>query len=174
MKLHELLPAKKTDNTYHAIIEIPAEETKVKYEYCMETGAIFVDRFMQTAFRYPCNYGFIPRTLGGDKDPIDVLVLAPFALAPGSVIEIRLVGVLVMEDEKGADEKLIALPTQKADASQAHIDDIDQINPTVLANIKHFFEHYKDLDKGKFVKVKGFQNKLSAEEIVSKAIEDFK
>lgn len=169
MKLHETVPALASEKTYNAIVEIPAEG-KVKYEYDPETGCIAVDRFIQTAFTYPCNYGFIPQTLAGDNDPIDVLIITPEPLMPGSVIEIRPIGVLMMEDEKGSDEKILCLATEKSDPSHAHIQEYSDLNPIFLAKLKHFFERYKDLDQEKWVKVENFENKDKAIALIEASI----
>jgi len=169
MKLHETVSALAGENTYHAIVEIPAEG-KVKYEYDPKTGVILVDRFINTAFSYPCNYGFIPQTLAGDHDPIDVLVITPEPLLPGSVIEVRPIGVLMMTDEKGPDEKILCLATEKSDPSHAHIQEYKDLNPSFLAKLKHFFEHYKDLDKEKWVKLENFENKAKAIALIKASI----
>ena len=138
------------------IIEIQAHSEPVKYEVDKETGALFVDRFMTTAMHYPCNYGYIPETISDDGDPVDVLVVTPFAVNPGSVVRCRALGMLVMEDEAGGDAKLLAVPVDKILAMYSHWKKIEDVNPQRLATIQHFFEHYKDLEKGKWVKVKGW------------------
>lgn len=174
MKLHELVPAQVKANTYNVIIEISAGEQKVKYEYDPELGCITVDRFVQTAFHYPCNYGFIPQTLALDGDPVDALVLSNAPLMPGSVIEVRVVGMLMMEDEKGRDEKILCLPTEKADPSLAYIQEYTDLSPQLLNQLKHFFERYKDLDQGKWVKVTGYENKKAAEQSILDGIKAVK
>lgn len=146
----------------NVIIEIPMNSDPVKYEFDKESGAVFVDRFMQAAMHYPANYGFIPHTLGGDGDPIDVLVICNYPIVPGAVIKARPIGVLVMEDESGMDEKIIAVPTVKLDPSFENIKDIEDVNPFLKGKITHFFEHYKMLEKNKWVKVKSFENKEKA------------
>ncbi len=144
-------------NEINVIIEIPKDAEPVKYEVDKSTGAIFVDRILSTPMRYPCNYGYVPRTLCGDGDPVDVLVILPLALVPGSVIRCRPVGMLKMTDEAGEDTKLLAVPVPKIFNGYAHIQDIKQVSEHWLERIGHFFEHYKDLEKGKWVKVEGWE-----------------
>ena len=146
----------------NVIIEIPMQHDPVKYEMDKSSGALFVDRFMQTAMYYPCNYGFVPHTLAGDGDPIDVLVITTYPIMPGVVINTRPIGVLWMEDESGFDEKIIALPAKKIAPEFAHIEHIEQLNALMQERIIHFFNHYKDLDAQKWVKVKGFEGKSQA------------
>ncbi|MEO7148580.1 MAG: inorganic diphosphatase, partial [Rhodanobacteraceae bacterium] len=119
-------------------------------------GAIFVDRVLSTPMRYPCNYGYVPHTLGGDGDPADVLVVMPLPLIPGAVIRCRPVGVLNMTDESGDDAKIVAVPIEKVFAGYAHIKDIGDVPPHWRARIAHFFEHYKDLEEGKWAKLSGW------------------
>ncbi len=140
----------------NVIIEIPKDAEPVKYEVDKATGAIFVDRVLSTPMRYPCNYGYVPQTLGGDGDPLDALVILPLPLVPGSVIRCRPVGMLRMTDEAGADEKLVVAPVAKVFEGYAHIADIGQVSGHWLERIGHFFEHYKDLEKGKWVKLEGW------------------
>ncbi|WP_120950964.1 inorganic diphosphatase [Helicobacter sp. L8] len=157
----------------NAIIEIPYG-SKVKYEVDKESGAVVVDRVLYPSMVYPANYGFVPHTLGGDGDPADILVLNEDPLQAGSVIKCRLIGVLFMEDEGGVDEKLLALPTEKIDPRYVKIQSLEDLPPITLEKIRHFFETYKDLEKDKWVKVKGFGNKAQAKEVLEKAIEDYK
>ena len=154
----------------NVIIEIPKDAEPVKYEVDKATGAIFVDRILSTPMRYPCNYGYIPHTLGGDGDPADVLVILPLSLVPGSVIRCRPVGVLLMEDESGEDEKLLAVPVDKVFNGYSHVLDIDTVSRHWLERIGHFFEHYKDLDQGKWVKLKGWGNAAQARRLVAEAV----
>ena len=151
-------------NEINVIIEIPKDAEPVKYEVDKATGTIFVDRVLSTPMRYPCNYGYIPQTLGGDGDPLDVLVILPLPLVPGSGIRCRPVGVLRMSDEAGADEKLIAVPVPKVFEGYAHINDIEQVSRHWLDRIGHFFEHYKDLEKDKWVKLEGWGNADAAKQ----------
>ena len=141
----------------NVIIEIPKDADPVKYEVDKETGAIFVDRILSTPMRYPCNYGYVPHTLCGDGDPVDVLVILPLPLLPGSVIRCRPVGVLKMTDESGEDAKIVAVPTDKVFSGYSHVQDIGQVSQHWLDRIGHFFEHYKDLDSGKWVRIDGWE-----------------
>jgi len=146
----------------NVVIEIPKDAEPVKYEVDKGTGAIFVDRVLSTPMRYPCNYGYVPHTLGGDGDPLDALVILPLPLVPGSVIRCHPVGMLKMTDEAGSDEKLVVVPTAKVFNGYAHITDIGQVSQHWLERIGHFFEHYKDLEKGKWVKVDGWAGAAEA------------
>ena len=171
----DLVPTgKNPPEEINVIIEIPKDAEPVKYEVDKATGAIFVDRILSTPMRYPCNYGYVPHTLCGDGDPADVLVVLPLPLIPGSVIRCRPVGVLKMTDEAGSDEKLLAVPVEKVFAGYAHISDIDQVSAHWCERIGHFFEHYKDLEKGKWVKVDGWGNAAEAKQILIDAIARYK
>jgi inorganic pyrophosphatase len=153
----DLVPAgRDVPNDFNVVIEIPMNSEPVKYEVDKASGAIFVDRVLTTPMRYPCNYGYIPHTLSGDGDPADVLVIMPMPLIPGSVIRCRTVGMLKMTDEAGSDEKIIAVPVPKIFAGYSHIEDVAQVSQHWLDRIGHFFEHYKDLEKGKWVKLEGW------------------
>jgi inorganic pyrophosphatase len=154
----------------NVVIEIPKDAEPVKYEVDKETGAIFVDRILSTPMRYPCNYGYVPHTVCGDGDPADVLVILPLPLVPGSVIRCIPVGVLKMTDEAGGDEKIVAVPMPKIFGGYAHIQDIAQVSPHWLERIGHFFEHYKDLEKGKWVKLDGWGGRDEARAILSEAM----
>jgi inorganic pyrophosphatase len=143
-------------NEINVIIEIPAHSDPVKYELDKETGAMFVDRFMSSAMHYPCNYGYVPHTLSRDGDPVDVLVLSPAPLISGAVIRCRPVGVLRMADESGDDAKVLALPVDKLTKSYLRVDSYRDLPRDLLDRIAHFFEHYKDLDEGKWVRVDGW------------------
>ncbi len=157
-------------NDINVVIEIPAMSEPVKYEFDKENKMLVVDRFMATCMQYPCNYGFIPDTLSEDGDPVDVLVLTPVPLRHGAVIRCRPVGMLNMTDESGVDTKIIAVPHDKLTPIYKHIQDIDDVPELLKAQIKHFFEHYKDLEAGKWVKVDGFEGIARAkEEIVASA-----
>lgn len=140
----------------NVIIEIPSHSDPVKYEVDKETGAMFVDRFMNTAMYYPCNYGYVPHTLSEDGDPVDVLVVAPNPLISGSVIRCRPVGLLKMTDESGADAKVLAVPIDKICVSYRGVKDLDDLPRLLLDQISHFFEHYKDLENNKWVKIDGW------------------
>ena len=170
----DLVPTgKNPPDEINVIIEIPKDSEPVKYEVDKETGAIFVDRILSTPMRYPCNYGYIPHTVCGDGDPADVLVILPLPLIPGSVIRCRPVGVLKMSDEAGSDEKLLAVPVDKIFNGYTHIHDIAQVSPHWCERIGHFFEHYKDLEKGKWVKIDGWGDAAEAKKILVEAIERY-
>ena len=154
----------------NVVIEIPMNDNPVKYDIDKESGAIFVDRFIQVAMFYPCNYGFIPHTLSGDGDPVDVLVLSNYPVIPGSVMKCRPVGVLMMEDESGVDEKIIAVPIDKVDISFSNVKDNNDVNNDVKLRIKHFFEHYKDLEKGKWVKILGWEDIKKAKSLIEEGV----
>ncbi len=156
MSLDNVSAGKKLPESFNVIIEISMNADPIKYEVDKESGAIFVDRFMGTAMHYPCNYGYIPKTIAGDGDPVDVLVITPFPVIPGVVVKCRALGVLQMEDESGQDAKLLAVPEDKILPIYSHWKDVHDINPMRLNAIQHFFEHYKDLEKGKWVKVEGW------------------
>jgi inorganic pyrophosphatase len=143
-------------NDFNVVIEIPMHAEPIKYEVDKESGAIFVDRFMSTAMHYPCNYGYIPHTIAGDGDPVDVLVLTQFALPPGVVVRCRPIGVLKMIDEAGADAKLLAVPVDKLTTMYRSVTSPRDLPQIVLDQIAHFFAHYKDLEPGKFVQVQGW------------------
>jgi inorganic pyrophosphatase len=162
MSLHNVTPGDKTPDQFNVIIEIPMNADPIKYEVDKASGAIFVDRFMTTAMHYPCNYGYVPRTLADDGDPVDVLVITPYPLTPGVVVTCRPLGVLKMDDEAGGDAKLIAVPIDKVLPIYSHWKTTDDINPMRLKAIQHFFEHYKDLEEGKWVKVIGWEGVESA------------
>lgn len=158
-------------NDINVVIEIPAFAEPVKYEFDKEDKMLVVDRFMATTMQYPCNYGFIPDTLSEDGDPVDVLVITPVALRHGCVIRCRPVGMLKMTDESGVDTKIIAVPHDKLTPLYKEVQDIEDVPTLLKAQIKHFFEHYKDLEAGKWVKVEGFENKERAkEEIIASAM----
>ncbi|MCC6020587.1 MAG: inorganic diphosphatase [Thermoproteaceae archaeon] len=165
----ERIKPRAPDDLY-AVIEIP-KGSNIKYELDEETGAIMVDRILYTAMFYPFNYGVIPGTLEEDGDPLDVLIISHETLAPGTAIRVRPVGALVTEDEEGLDRKLIAVPHEKIDPRFANIKDIKDVPEAILNQIKHFFEHYKELEPGKWVKVKEWWNREKAIELVKKAIE---
>ena len=143
-------------NDFNVIIEIPAHADPIKYEVDKATGALFVDRFVSTAMHYPCNYGYVPQTLSDDGDPVDVLVVAPFTLMPGVVVRCRPIGILNMTDEAGGDTKLLAVPIDKLTPIYRSIETARDLPELTLAQISHFFAHYKDLEPGKWVKVEGW------------------
>jgi inorganic pyrophosphatase len=156
----------------NVVIEIP-KGSNIKYEIDDETGALFVDRKLFTAMFYPCNYGFVPQTKEKDGDPVDVLVLGNDPVVPSSVIRANPVGVLITADEEGEDAKVVAVPVAKVDPSFSEVKDINNVPQHIQDQIKHFFEHYKELEKGKYVKVKGWENKESAKKKISEAMERY-
>ena len=164
MGLDHVLTGSNPPDEINVVIEIPKDAEPVKYEVDKASGAIFVDRVLSTPMRYPCNYGYVPRTLGGDGDPLDALVILPLPLVPGSVIRCRPVGMLRMTDEAGGDEKLIVVPNAKTFAGYAGVTDISQVSAHWIERIGHFFEHYKDLEKGKWVKVEGWASATEAKQ----------
>ena len=168
MSLQKVSPGAKAPEEFNVIIEIPMNADPIKYEVDKESGALFVDRFMTTAMHYPCNYGYVPQTLSDDGDPVDVLVITPYALTPGVVVTCRAIGVLKMEDEAGGDAKLLAVPIDKILPIYTHWQKPEDINQMRLKAIQHFFEHYKDLEQGKWVKIQGWEGPESAkQEIVA-------
>jgi inorganic pyrophosphatase len=174
MKILDILsPGNNPPDEINAVIEIP-KGSNIKYEIDAESGAVFVDRKLFTAMFYPCNYGFIPQSREGDGDPVDVLVLGNDAVMPMSVIRANPVGVLLTEDEEGQDSKVIAVPIAKLDPSFSSITNIDNIPEHICNQIKHFFEHYKELEKGKYVRVKGWEDKEIAKERISEAIDRYR
>ena len=158
----------------NVVIEIPMNGDPIKYELDKDTGALFVDRFFSVSMHYPCNYGFIPGTLGGDKDPLDVLLVSNFAVLPGAVVNARPIGVLIMEDESGQDEKIIAVPVTKVDPSFADVKSIKNLSQAFRDKIVHFFERYKDLESGKWVKIIGWGTRHKADKLITQAISNFK
>ena len=158
----------------NAIIEVPKGGEPIKYEMDKTSGAMFVDRFLYTSMRYPCNYGFLPHTLSADGDPTDILVVGQRALLPGCVIRVRPVGVLMMEDEAGMDEKIVAVPHQKLTPYYDNIKTYKDLPQVKQDRIPHFFEHYKDLEKDKWVKVLGWDSAEKAGELILEGIAAFK
>ncbi|MEP7705205.1 inorganic diphosphatase [Paraglaciecola sp. 25GB23A] len=162
MSLNDVPAGKNLPDEVNVIIEIPAHSDPVKYEVDKDSGAIFVDRFMATCMHYPTNYGYINNTLSEDGDPADVLVMSPFPLLAGCVIKCRPVGVLKMTDESGTDAKILAVPVDKLSTIYRGITDIDQVPELTRQQIQHFFEHYKDLEPNKWVKIDGWEDAASA------------
>ncbi len=173
MSLKNISAGKNAPDEVNVVIEIPANSDPVKYEVDKDTGAVFVDRFLNTAMFYPCNYGYVPDSLSDDGDPVDVLVITPAPLVVGSVIEVRPVGMLKMTDEKGEDAKVLAVPKSKLCSLYDQIKNIDDVPPQLLSTISHFFEHYKDLESGKWVKVDGWVDLTEAKREISDSIARF-
>ena len=162
---------KDAPNIVNCIIENPMGGDPVKYEMDKESGAVFVDRFLHTAMHYPGNYGFIPHTLSGDGDPVDCLVIGRTPVIPGAVIPVRPVGVLLMEDEGGMDEKLIAVPSDKLHPYYHDVQEYSDLRPIMLEQIEHFFTHYKDLEKGKWVKTQRWGNSEEARKMILQGLD---
>ncbi len=162
MGLEKVNSGRSLPDDFNVVIEIPMNADPIKYEVDKESGALFVDRFMGTSMHYPCNYGYIPHTLCDDGDPVDVLVITPFPLISGVVVRCRPLGVLRMQDEAGGDSKLLAVPLDKTLPWYRHWKDVKDITPERIAQIQHFFEHYKDLEEGKWVKVLGWGGVVEA------------
>ncbi len=171
MLIKNIKTGKDVPNSVNVVVENPANALPVKYELDKESGALFVDRFLATPMHYPLNYGFIPNTLSGDGDPIDVLVFSEYPITYGAVIPCKPIGILLMEDEKGEDEKVLAVPTEKMNSEYSKINEIDELPKVTLDKVEHFFEHYKDLEKGKWVKVAGYKDSKEAKNKILEAIE---
>jgi len=174
MSYSKIPAGKDLPNDINVIIEIPANHAPIKYEVDTETDCLMVDRFMATPMFYPANYGFIPNTLADDGDALDVLVVTPYPVAPGSVIRCRAVGVLNMTDEAGGDAKLLAVPHEKLTQLYNDVHEYTDLPALLIEQIKHFFENYKDLEKGKWVKVEGWDNAAAARDAISKSVAAFK
>ncbi len=157
----------------NVIIEISLNGDPIKYEVDKDSGAIFVDRMLGTAIHYPCNYGYIPHTLCGDGDPVDVLVIMPLSLVPGAVIRCRPIGVLKMTDESGEDAKIVAVPVDKITTLYREIESVRDLPPITLDQISHFFEHYKDLEDGKWVKIDGWEGPEAARQEIIDSVDRF-
>ena len=173
MNLDRVTTGRDVPNDVNVIIEIPMNADPIKYEVDKDSGAIFVDRFMGTAMHYPCNYGYVPRTLSDDGDPVDVLVITPFPLIPGVVVRCRPIGVLKMTDESGEDAKVLAVPVDKVLSIYSHWQKPEDLNELRLRQIQHFFEHYKDLEKGKWVKIDGWYGVEDAKKEILSGIESY-
>jgi len=164
MNLDRVTPGHDVPNDVNVIVEIPMNADPIKYEIDKATGALFVDRFMSTAMHYPCNYGYVPHTLSGDGDPVDVLVISPLPLISGVVVRCRPIGMLRMKDEAGDDTKVLAVPIEKLTSVYRHVKSPRDVPEAQLAAITHFFQHYKDLERGKWVKVRGWVGAAGARE----------
>jgi inorganic pyrophosphatase len=158
MSINDVTAGKRVPEEFNVIIEIPMNSDPIKFEVDKESGALFVDRFMMTAMHYPANYGYIPQTIADDGDPVDVLVHTPFPLPPGVVVRCRAVGVLRMDDEAGSDAKLLAVPADEICPLFVYWKSIADVPEMRLKQIQHFFEHYKDLEAGKWVKIMGWSD----------------
>ena len=173
MSLDNVTPGSKVPEQFNVIIEIPMNADPVKYEVDKATGAIFVDRFMSTSMHYPTNYGYVPKTISSDGDPVDVLVITPVPLMPGVVVPCRAIGILKMEDEAGEDGKVLAVPTDKILSIYTQWQKPEDLNPLRLKTIAHFFEHYKDLEVGMWVKIIGWEGPESAKKEILDGIANY-
>ncbi len=170
MNFDHIPAGKELPNDVYVAIEIPANHTPIKYEIDKDMGALLVDRFMATPMFYPANYGFIPHTLADDGDPLDALVVTPFPVQAGSVIRARPVGILNMTDEAGEDAKLVCVPHAKLTTLYDNIQDVTDLPELLRQQIAHFFENYKDLEKGKWVKVESWEGAEAARKAIEKAV----
>lgn len=173
MGLENLSAGKHLPEDINVVIEIPGNSKPVKYEVDKDSGMVMVDRFLGTSMIYPCEYGFVPHTLSEDGDPVDVLVVAPYSLFPGAVIRCRPIGMLRMTDESGKDAKILAVPIDKLTPRYQHIQKPEDLGSELLNAIEHFFTHYKDLEKGKWVKVDGWEGIASAHEEIMASLKRF-
>lgn len=173
MSYSQIPAGKDVPNDVFVAIEIPANASPIKYEIEKDYDALMVDRFMATPMFYPANYGYIPNTLADDGDAVDVLVVTPYPVVPGSVIRARPVGVLEMTDEAGSDAKVVAVPHAKLTPLYDDVQEVTDLPPLLLEQIKHFFENYKDLEKGKWVKVDGWDNAARAKAIIEEAVKAY-
>ena len=173
MNLDRVDAGRDLGNDVNVIIEIPMHADPIKYEVDKATGALFVDRFISTPMHYPCNYGYIPRTISEDGDPIDVLVITPFALTAGVVVRCRPIGLLNMTDEAGRDSKLLAVPIPKLTTLYNRVHTVRDLPDIVCQQITHFFSHYKDLEPGKWVKVEEWGSPEEAKREIQAAVKRF-
>ena len=174
MSLERVEAGRDLGNDFNVIIEIPMHSDPIKYEVDKDTGALFVDRFVSAAMHYPCNYGYVPQTVAPDGDPVDVLVITPYALMPGVVVRCRTIGVLKMTDEAGRDSKLLAVPIDKLTPVYRSIETARDLPEATLAQITHFFAHYKDLEPGKWVKVEGWGSPEEAKKEIRQGVKRYK
>lgn len=173
MGLLQVSSGRNVPNEFNVIIEIPMRSEPVKYEVNKESGSLFVDRFMATAMFYPTNYGYVPQTLSEDGDPVDVLVLTPVPLVAGCVIACRAIGMLRMTDEAGIDTKILAVPVSKLTKIYDSVKTYADIPQAILQPIEHFFQHYKDLEEGKWVKLNGWEGVEAAHSEIVASIDRF-
>jgi inorganic pyrophosphatase len=171
MRIDAVPIGKNPPEDINVIIEVPVGGEPIKYEMDKAAGAMYVDRFLYTPMRYPGNYGFVPHTLCGDGDPIDVVVINQRPIIPGAIMSCRPIGVLMMEDESGQDEKIIAVPSTKLTRRYENVNSVDDLPAITMEQVKHFFEHYKDLEPGKWVKVTGIEGPDRARQLIVEAIE---
>ena len=169
MRIEEIPIGNNPPEDINVIIEVPVGGEPIKYEMDKKSGALFVDRFLYTPMRYPGNYGFVPHTLSEDGDPIDVLVANSRAIVPGAVINCRPIGVLIMKDEAGQDEKIVAVPTDKLTLRYEKVFEYTDLPDIAVQKIQHFFEHYKDLEAGKWVQLERWDCAASARQLITEA-----
>ncbi|MBQ4874635.1 MAG: inorganic diphosphatase [Rickettsiaceae bacterium H1] len=170
MNLSKITAGKNVPEEVNAVIDIAANSTPIKYEINEETGVLTIDRFLPVSMHYPCNYGFIPHTKGGDGDYIDVLVITRYPLLPQSVISVRPIGILIMEDEGGKDVKILSVPITKIDCYYESILNYSDLPQLQIKQIEHFFTRYKDLEKDKYVKITGWEDNKSAKDFITKSL----
>lgn len=173
MSLNSVPAGQNVPHEINVIIEIAAHRDPVKYEIDKPTGAMFVDRFLGTAMYYPCNYGYVPNTLSLDGDPVDVMVVAPLPIQSGAVIQCRPIGMLQMEDDGGIDAKILAVPIDKLTPLYRNVESFRDIPEETLDRLAHFFAHYKDLEKGKWVKIGGWVGAAEAKQEINESIERY-
>ena len=170
MRLEAIPPGNDAPHDINVIIEVPVGGEPIKYEMDKESGALFVDRYLYTSMRYPGNYGFVPNTLSDDGDPVDVIVASTRAITPGAVMNCRPIGVLKMSDEAGGDEKIVAIPSNKLTLRYENVQNYTDLPQITLDQIKHFFEHYKDLETEKWVKIDGWGDAEEAKKLILEAM----
>jgi len=173
MRLENLPAGKQVPDDIYVVIEIPSNSSPIKYELDKDSGMVMVDRFLGTAMFYPCEYGFVPHTLSEDGDPADALVVCPYPLVPGAVIRCRPVGMLCMTDESGKDAKILTVPVDKLTTRYSHVQKPEDLGKELIATIEHFFTHYKDLEKGKWAKVEGWENADAAKQEIMNSIDRY-
>ena len=171
MRIDQIAVGRNVPDDVNVIVEVPIGGEPIKYELDKASGTLVVDRFLYTSMRYPGNYGFVPHTLSGDGDPVDVLIANTRAIAPGAVISVRPVGVLLMEDNAGADEKIIAVPSTHISARFEGINNYSDLPDITQKQIEHFFAHYKDLEPGKWVKILGWRDAAEAKRLIIEGID---
>ena len=173
MNLDRVGPGRNPPEEINVIIEIPINGDPVKYELDKETGAMFVDRYLNTSMVYPCNYGYVPHTLALDGDPVDVLIATPMPIIHGAVMRCRPIGMLAMTDEAGDDGKILAVPIDKVSKFNRNVNSFQDLQPALLDKISHFFEHYKDLEPDKWVKVNGWEDIPAAHKEIQDSIDRY-
>ena len=173
MDVSKIISGQNPPDDINVIVEVPLGGDPIKYEIDKDSGAMFVDRFLYTSMRYPGNYGFVPNTLSDDGDPVDVIIASTRAITPGAVMNCRPIGVLKMSDEAGGDEKILAVPTNKLTRRYENVQNYTDLPSITIEQIQHFFEHYKDLEEGKWVKVDGWGDAAEAQRLIQEAIDRY-